>query len=251
MHLYFLRLESLCFSLTSLVLSLPITPILQFLSLKELNNLLFFFSLSLFFKYSLAWHSYITPIPHLDSGNKLLSTPHLVPLQYTPNAQTCYCSVVQSCLTLLSPWAAGPQASLSITNSRSLLKLMSIESVKPSNHLVLCRPLLILCTYSFHLVSLLINHWLSPRDGSKLLHVVSKYLFLNSQFYLPVCPKLQWYWTTFRSWNRLFHSMASKCRFLWLECFFHRFPHIHPTCLKFLQVSLAKWFTQQNLVAFP
>ena len=41
-------------------------------------------------------------------------------------------------------WTAAHQASLSITNSQSLLKLMSIESVMPSNHLILCRPLLLL-----------------------------------------------------------------------------------------------------------
>ena len=41
-----------------------------------------------------------------------------------------------------TPWTAAPQASLSITNSQSLLKLMSIKSVMPSNHLILCRPLL-------------------------------------------------------------------------------------------------------------
>ena len=40
-----------------------------------------------------------------------------------------------------TPWTAACQASLSITNSRSLLKLMSIELVMPSNHLILCRPL--------------------------------------------------------------------------------------------------------------
>ena len=40
------------------------------------------------------------------------------------------------------PWTAVHQASLSITNSQSLLKLMSIESVMPSNHLILCHPLL-------------------------------------------------------------------------------------------------------------
>ena len=40
-----------------------------------------------------------------------------------------------------SPWTAACQASLSITNSWSLLKLMSIELVMPSNHLILCRPL--------------------------------------------------------------------------------------------------------------
>ena len=43
-----------------------------------------------------------------------------------------------------TPWIAARQASLSITNSRSLLKLMSIESVMPSSHLILCRPLLLL-----------------------------------------------------------------------------------------------------------
>ena len=43
-----------------------------------------------------------------------------------------------------TPWTAALQASLSITNSLSLLKLMSIEWVMPSNHLILCRPLLLL-----------------------------------------------------------------------------------------------------------
>ena len=43
-----------------------------------------------------------------------------------------------------TPWTAAHQASLSITNSQSLLKLMSIEPVMPSNHLILCRPLLLL-----------------------------------------------------------------------------------------------------------
>ena len=43
-----------------------------------------------------------------------------------------------------TPWTAARQASLSITNSWILLKLMSIESVMPSNHLILCHPLLLL-----------------------------------------------------------------------------------------------------------
>ena len=53
-----------------------------------------------------------------------------------------FSSVAQLCLTLI-PWTAAHQDSLSITNSWSLLKLMSIESVMPSNHLTLCRPLLL------------------------------------------------------------------------------------------------------------
>ena len=44
----------------------------------------------------------------------------------------------------VTPWIAAPQASLSITISRSSLRLMSIESVMPSSHLILCRPLLLL-----------------------------------------------------------------------------------------------------------
>ena len=50
-----------------------------------------------------------------------------------------------SCLRLFAtPWTAARQASLSISNSRSLLKLLSIKSVMPSKHLILCRPLLLL-----------------------------------------------------------------------------------------------------------
>ena len=48
-------------------------------------------------------------------------------------------------------WTAARQAPLSITNSRSLLKLMSIESVMPSTHLTLCRPLLLLPLYTLYL----------------------------------------------------------------------------------------------------
>ena len=45
---------------------------------------------------------------------------------------------------LATPWTAARQSSLSITNSQSLLKLMSIKSVMPSSHLILCHPLLLL-----------------------------------------------------------------------------------------------------------
>ena len=55
-----------------------------------------------------------------------------------------FSSVTQLCLTLYDPSTAARQASLSITNSRSLLKLMCIELVMPSNHLIFCRPLLLL-----------------------------------------------------------------------------------------------------------
>ena len=54
-----------------------------------------------------------------------------------------FSSVTQSCPTLLILWTAACQVFLSITNSQSLLKLMSIEVVMPSNHLILYHPLLL------------------------------------------------------------------------------------------------------------
>ena len=53
------------------------------------------------------------------------------------------CSVTQ-CLALVTPWTAARQASLSFTIFQSLLKFMSIQSMMPSNHLILCRPLLLM-----------------------------------------------------------------------------------------------------------
>jgi len=62
----------------------------------------------------------------------------------------CFSSAqLLSCVLLfVTPWTAARQASLSITNSRSLLKLMSLESVMPSNHLTLCHPLLLPSVFS-------------------------------------------------------------------------------------------------------
>ena len=71
--------------------------------------------------------------------------------QLFPQLQcTCYCccSVTKSHLTFSTPWTVANQASLSFTISWNLLRLMSIESLMPSNHLILCHPLL-LCLQSF------------------------------------------------------------------------------------------------------
>ena len=71
------------------------------------------------------------------------------PLEPTQEDGTIQFSSVQSLSHVwcfATPWIAACQASLYITNSQSLLKLMSIESVVPSSHLILCRPLLLLPT---------------------------------------------------------------------------------------------------------
>ena len=57
---------------------------------------------------------------------------------------SCCCSVAQLCRLFVTPWTAARQASLSFTISQNLLNLMSVESVMPSKHLILCHPLLLL-----------------------------------------------------------------------------------------------------------
>ena len=66
------------------------------------------------------------------------------------------------------PWTAARQASLSIINAQSSLKLMSIESVMPSSHLILCRPLLLLPPIPPHIRVF--------SNESTLLHEVAKVL---------------------------------------------------------------------------
>ena len=75
----------------------------------------------------------------LSEGQKYLHSSMLV---ITPVCSVQFSSVTQSCL-FVTPWTAALQASLSITNSQSPLKLISIESVMPSNHLIICHPLLL------------------------------------------------------------------------------------------------------------
>ena len=73
-------------------------------------------------------------------------------------------SVAQSCLTLCDPWTVAHLASLSITNSQSLLKLMSIDLVMQYNRLILCCPLLLLSSFFanirvFSIDSVLLIRW--------------------------------------------------------------------------------------------
>ena len=83
--------------------------------------------------HSPSWHAYILALPGMAiSRNHKIMTGSSV--QFSR-------SVVSDSVT---PWTTVCQASLSITNSQSLLKLVSIKSVMPSNHLILCCPLLLL-----------------------------------------------------------------------------------------------------------
>ena len=69
----------------------------------------------------------------------------LSPCLFSLHAESVqFSKFAQLCLTLCNPMGCRLQASLSITNSQSLLKLISTESVMPSNHFILCHPLLLL-----------------------------------------------------------------------------------------------------------
>ena len=65
-------------------------------------------------------------------------------LKNLPAIQETWVQSLSHVQLFVTPWTAAHQASLSITNTQSLLKLISIESVRPANHLILCHPLLLL-----------------------------------------------------------------------------------------------------------
>ena len=150
-----------------------------------------------------------------------------------------FSSVTQSCLTLCSPWTAARQASLSITNSQSLPKLMSIESMMPFNHLILCHP------FSSHLQSF-------PESGS----------FPISQFFASggqsigvsastlVLPMKTQYWSFRMDWldllavqgtlKSVLQHHSSKASILWCSAFFIvRLSHPYITTGK--TIALTRW----------
>ena len=118
------------------------------------------------------------------------------------------------------PWTAARQASLSITNSWSLLKLLSIESVMPSNHLFLCHPLLFLCSI-FPSIRVFSNeldlHIRCPKYCSFSLSISpsSKYSGLIS-FGADWFDLLAVQGTL----KRLLHHYCSKAPILWHSAFF-------------------------------
>ena len=87
-------------------------------------------------------HAISTTAIMTQKGLERAKQDDMTPARGVTAALFCCCSVAQPCLTLATPWTTPRQASLSFTISWSLLKLMSTESVMPSNHLVLCCPLL-------------------------------------------------------------------------------------------------------------
>ena len=134
-----------------------------------------------------------------------------------------YVSSVQSLSGVwlfVTPWNVARQVSLSITNSRSLLKLMSIESVMPSNHHLLCRPLLLLPSIFPSLKSFPMNQLFTSGGPSIGVSASASVLPMNIQDWSPlgwtgwIYYNYQFIWCT----TEFIHIIFSKFYFLnqWL-----------------------------------
>ena len=129
-------------------------------------------------------------------------------------------SRVRLCVT---PWTATFQASLPITNSWSLFKLVSIESVMPSNHLILCTPLLLPLSI-FPSIRFFSNESFLASGGQSIgVSVSASVLPMNIQDWFPLG------WTGLislqsRGFSRVFSSAT-----IWKHQFFDAQPHYGPT----------------------
>ena len=147
-------------------------------------------------------------------------------------------SVAQSCLTLCDPMTATCQASLSITNSRSLLKLMSIESAMPSNHLILCHPLLLPSIFPsikfFSSESVLHIRWSKYWSFSFSISPCSEYSGLIS-FRMDWLDLLAVQGTL----KSLLQHHSSKASILWCSAFLVQLSHPYMTTGK--TIALTRW----------
>ena len=132
----------------------------------------------------------------------------------------CIVQLLSRVRLFVTPWTAACQAFLSITNSRSLLKLTSMESVMPSNHLILCCPLLLLPSI-FHRIrvfskeSVLHIRWPEYWSFSFIISPSSEYSGLIS-FSMDWLDLLA-IEGTFKS---LLQHQSSKVSILWCSAFF-------------------------------
>ena len=139
----------------------------------------------------------------------------------------------------MTPWTAALQASMSITNSWSLLKFMSIESVMPTNHLTLCHPLLLHQIFPsirvFSNESALCIRW--PKDWSFSFSIIpsNEYSGLIS-FRIDLLDLLAVQGTL----KSLLQHHGSKPSVLWHSAFFMvQFSHPYKTTGK--AIALTRW----------
>ena len=146
----------------------------------------------------------------------------------------------------VTPWTAARQTSLSITNSQSLPKLMSIESVMPSNHLILCHPLLLPSIFPsirvFSNESALRIRWPSIGvSASTSVHIYLRLLFstdpliINVISFFVTCYSLCFniYFGCCNNWNSSFLWISIFMEYLFLSF------HSQSVCVFISEVSLS------------
>ena len=150
-------------------------------------------------------------------------------------------SVQFSCVWLFAtPWTSAHQASLSITNSWSLLKLMSIELVRPFNHLILCCPLLLLPSICpsirvFSKESVLWIRW--PKYWSFSLSISPSNEYSGLIFFRMNLLDLLAVQGTLK---RLLKHSSSKASILWCSAFF-MVQLSHPYLTTGKTIALTRW----------
>ena len=140
----------------------------------------------------------------------------------------------------MTPWTAARQASLSITNSQSLLKLMSIESVMPSNHLIFYHPLLLLPSILpsirvFSNESILCIRW--PKYWS-----FSFSISLSNEYSGLISFRMDWFdlLAVQGTLKSLFQHHSSKASILWCSAFFIVLLS-HPYMTTGKTIALTRW----------
>ena len=115
----------------------------------------------------------------------------------------------------VTPWTVARQASLSITNSRSLLKLMSIEVAMPSNHLILCCPLLIL-------PSIFPSIRVFSKESALYIRWPKYWSFSISEYSGLIFFRIEWFdlFAAQGTLKSLLQHHTSKASILWQSAFF-------------------------------
>ena len=138
-----------------------------------------------------------------------------------------------SCVRLFAtPWTTAPQASLSITNSWSLPKLMSIELVMPSNHLLFCCPLLLLPSIVLSIKVFEKSQFLASGGQSIGVSDSVSDLSMNIQDWSPL-GLTGWISLQSKGLSRVFSNTAvQKHQFFGTQLYWHSNPNFHKSLLE-------------------
>ena len=149
-----------------------------------------------------------------------------------------------------TPWTAARQASLSITNSRSLLKLMSIESVMPSNHPILWRPFSF-CFQSFSASgSFQMSQLFTPGDQSTGVSASTSVLPMNTQDWSP-SEWIGWISWQSKGLSRVFSQHHSSKAFILRRSAVFIAQLSHPYMTTGKTIALNRWtFVGKVMSAF-